>query len=94
MSLRQALPAALEAKNRRGCEYGGLSPLHATRVSDETDRVQRDLMLINRLLRDEDPCVCVSFMVLITCSMHNILIGKLARYWGNLRVMNTLIGLD
>ena len=94
MSLRQALPAALEAKNRRGCEYGGLFPLHATRVFDETDRVQRDSMLISRLLRDEDLCICVSFIVLITWSMHNILIGKLARYWGNLRVMNTLIGLD
>ena len=64
-------------------------------MSDETDRVQRDLMLIIQLLRDEDPCVCVSFIVLITWSMQNkMIIGKLARYWGNLRVMNTLIGLD
>lgn len=59
MSLCQALPAALEAKNRRGCEYGGLSHRHAIRLCDETDHVQRDLMLIDRLLRDEDTFVCV-----------------------------------
>ena len=62
MSLRQALPAALEAKNHRECEYGGLyiyPHLHATILFDDTDRVQRDLMLISRLLRNENTCVMV-----------------------------------
>ena len=47
MSLRQALPAALEAKNPRDCEYDGLSHLHATRFFDDTNRVQKDLTLVN-----------------------------------------------
>lgn len=52
MSLRQALPAALEAKNPRDCEYDGLSY--------DTDPVQRDLMLVNRSLPNDNTCVTVS----------------------------------
>ena len=61
MSLRQALPAALEAKNHRECEYGGLCiPIHALPdYCDDTDRVQRDLVLVDRSLRNGNTCVKV-----------------------------------
>ena len=63
MSLCQALPAALEGKIHRDCEYGGLHMyprLHATRLLDDTDGVQRYLMLVNRPLRNSDTYVTLS----------------------------------
>ena len=33
--------------------------LHASELFDDTDRVQRDLMLVNRSLRSENTCVMV-----------------------------------
>ena len=35
------------------------APLNASELFDDTDRVQRDLMLVNRSLRNENTCVMV-----------------------------------